>query len=86
MRISSPPFRHTCHYGTDIDSPENLIANNMSIDEICRQIGADSLGYISIEGLKKACNKCRLDFCTGCFTGHKNMVSSCKQDLEEVRQ
>jgi len=70
MRISSPPFRHTCHYGTDIDSEENLIANKMSIDEICSKIGADSLGYISIEGLKKACGKCALPFCAACFTGN----------------
>jgi len=70
MRISSPPFRHTCHYGTDIDSEENLIANNMSLDDICKKIGADSLGYISIEGLKNACKKCALSFCTACFTGN----------------
>ena len=70
MRISSPPFKHTCHYGTDIDSKENLIANKMSLDEICRQIGADSLGYISMEGLIKACGKCALPFCTACFTGN----------------
>lgn len=69
LRISSPPFRHTCHFGTDIDSEENLIANRMDLDEICRAIGADSLGYISIEGLKKACSGCALPFCTGCFTG-----------------
>jgi amidophosphoribosyltransferase len=68
MRVSSPPFRHTCHYGTDIDSEENLIANRMSLDEVCRIIGADSLGYISIEGLKKACEKCNLPFCTACFS------------------
>lgn len=71
MRISSPPFRHTCHYGTDIDSEENLIANRMSLDDICRKIGADSLGYISIEGLKKACNACTLPFCTACFSGNE---------------
>lgn len=70
VRISSPPFRHTCYYGTDIDSEENLIANQMDIDEIRRKIGADSLGYISIEGLKRACAKCMLPFCTSCFTGH----------------
>ena len=70
MRISSPPFRHTCHYGTDIDSEENLIANKMSLDEICGKIGADSLGYISIDGLKNACKKCALSFCTACFTGN----------------
>jgi amidophosphoribosyltransferase len=80
MRISSPPFRHTCHYGTDIDSEENLIANKMSIDEICRKIGADSLGYISIDGLKKACNKCALPFCTACFSG----TGSASRDSKDV--
>jgi len=69
MRVSSPPFRHTCHYGTDIDSEENLIANKMSLEGIRAKIGADSLGYISIEGLKRACGGCALDFCTACFTG-----------------
>ena len=67
MRVSSPPFRHTCHYGTDIDNEENLIANKMTADEICHKIGADSLGYISIEGLKNACAQCTLPFCTDCF-------------------
>ena len=70
MRISSPPFKHTCHFGTDIDNEENLIANKMTLDEICRKIGADSLGYISINGLKKACSKCASPFCTACFTGN----------------
>ncbi len=69
MRISSPPFLYTCHYGTDIDDEKNLIANNMSVDEICEKIGADSLGYISIDGLKQACKSCNLSFCTDCFTG-----------------
>ena len=69
MRISSPPFLHTCHFGTDIDKEENLIANNMSIEEIRQQIGADTLEFISIEGLKEACSKSDMPFCTGCFTG-----------------
>ncbi len=69
MRVSSPPFRHTCHYGTDIDCEENLIANKMSLEDIRAKIGADSLGYISIDGLKRACGGCLLDFCTACFTG-----------------
>lgn len=73
MRISSPPFRFTCYYGTDIGSEENLIANHLSIDEICEKIGADSLGYISAEGLQNACRKCALPFCTGCFTGHSSI-------------
>ncbi|MCL2199385.1 MAG: amidophosphoribosyltransferase [Defluviitaleaceae bacterium] len=67
MRLASPPFRHVCNYGTDIDKEENLIANKMSIEEIRQAIGADSLGYISIKGLKRACAKCNLDYCTACF-------------------
>ena len=82
MRISSPPFRHTCHYGTDIDNEENLIANKMSINEIGRKIGADSLGYISTEGLKQACAGCTLDFCTACFSGNGESVRA-KKDVFE---
>jgi len=82
MRISSPPFRHTCHYGTDIDSEENLIANNMALEEICQKIGADSLGYISIDALKNACKKCALSFCTACFTGNKEEQFSRKNVFE----
>ncbi|MGN1100235.1 MAG: amidophosphoribosyltransferase, partial [Christensenellales bacterium] len=69
MRISSPPFLHTCYFGTDIGSEKNLIANNHPISEVKDIIGADSLGYISVEGLKEACGDCSLPFCVGCFTG-----------------
>ncbi|HBQ64565.1 MAG TPA: amidophosphoribosyltransferase [Clostridiales bacterium] len=70
MRISSPPFRYSCHFGTDIDDEKNLIANHMSIEAVQRKIGADSLGYISVQGLKAACSRCALPFCTRCFTGY----------------
>lgn len=83
FRVSSPPFKHTCLYGTDIDSEDNLIANNMTIDEICKKIGTDSLGYISIEGLKDACKNAGLNFCTKCFTGDTNEYKSRKNDLEK---
>ena len=69
MRISSPPFRHACHFGTDIDDEKALIANNMTIEEVARHIGADSLGYISPAGLKTACVHGSLPLCMGCFTG-----------------
>ena len=69
MRISSPPFIHTCYFGTDIGSEKNLIANQQSVAEICRSIGADSLGYISVDGLMEACAGCGVELCTGCFTG-----------------
>ncbi len=82
MRISSPPFRHTCHYGTDIDSEENLIANQMDLEAICRRIGADSLGYISLKGMKTACAKCAQPFCTACFTGN-GMNEQTKKDIFE---
>jgi amidophosphoribosyltransferase len=75
MRVSSPPFRYTCNYGTDIDSEENLIANKMEIESICKKIGANSLGYISIEGLRSACTKSKQNFCTKCFTGNETCQS-----------
>jgi len=71
LRISSPPTRFTCNYGTDIGDVENLIANQMSIDEICKTVGADSLCYISLEGMKEACGRCSVPFCDNCFTGNE---------------
>ena len=67
MRISSPPVKYACHYGIDTKSEDDLIANKMSISEICEEINADSLGYISINGLKEACGGCSLALCAHCF-------------------
>jgi len=67
MRVSSPPFVYTCHHGTDIGDEKNLIANKLSLEQIRVKIGADSLGYISLSGLKIACEGCKLNFCTYCF-------------------
>ena len=85
MRISSPPFRHTCHFGTDIDSEENLIANRMSVEEIAKHIGADSLGFISTQGVTEACRESARRFCTGCFTGDYPIAVGChrKEQFEE---
>lgn len=66
MRISSPPFLNPCYYGTDVDTKENLIANNHSIEEITEIIGADSLGYLNIED---AANLADGDHCLACFNG-----------------
>lgn len=85
MRVSSPPFRHTCHFGTDIDDEANLIANQITVEELMKRIGADSLGFISVEGLKEACTGCQVDFCTGCFTGDYPMeVGSHTKDQFET--
>lgn len=69
VRISSPPFISPCFFGIDIDSKENLIACQMSLDQICESIGADSLEYLSVENVKKLAGISHCDFCTGCFTG-----------------
>ena len=69
VRVSAPPFRHPCYFGTDIDSAEHLIANNHSIPDICKIIGADSLGYLSEESVLHLADGCPLDFCAACFNG-----------------
>ena len=67
LRISSPPFLHPCYYGTDIDSEDHLIACRYSIDEICRMVGADSLGYLPVEQLQTLTGNS--GFCGACFHG-----------------
>ena len=68
VRVSAPPFISPCYFGTDIDSKQNLIACQMNLEEICKSIGADSLGYLSVDGVKKMASDADCDFCTGCFT------------------
>ncbi|MDR3318364.1 MAG: amidophosphoribosyltransferase [Clostridiales bacterium] len=82
MRVSSPPFKFACHYGTDIDSTENLIANKMSIDQIRQKIDVDSLGYISIKSLKTACSASNMEFCVKCFAGGNEADGILKDNLE----
>lgn len=86
MRISSPPFAHTCHYGTDIGDEKNLIINQkgMNVEKIAEKIGVDSLGYISLDGLKTSCEGCSLDFCTKCFTGNGDLKTQAKDELERT--
>jgi len=69
LRISSPPFINPCYFGTDISSRENLISCNMSKPEICKYLGADSLGFLSIEHVPKIALNPKCSFCDGCFTG-----------------
>lgn len=68
VRISSPPFLYPCYYGTDVPSNRELIACSHSCEEICQQIGADSLGYLKIEDLPKMTET--LPLCKACFDGH----------------
>ena len=67
LRVSSPPFRNPCYYGTDIDSRDKLIACRYSVPEICKFVGADSLGYLELEDLAQMLGS--KDFCHACFSG-----------------
>jgi len=68
FRIGSPPVTHPCFYGIDTPSRRELIGALKSPDEIREYLGADSIGYLSLEGLK-ACERDGTQFCSACFTG-----------------
>ena len=82
FRASSPKFLYPCYFGTDVDSQKNLIAANYTTEEITQQIGVDSLGFLSIESVKKIAEGCKLDFCVGCFTG-EYPVEPPKREFED---
>jgi amidophosphoribosyltransferase len=91
MRISSPPTTHSCFYGIDTPDSEKLLAHNKSVADICAFIGADSLAYISQDGLYKAVgeesgrNAKLPQYCDACFTGDyaveltDNLEGACAQ-------
>jgi amidophosphoribosyltransferase len=69
VRISCPPTISPCYYGVDTPTREELIASSNTPEEICKFLGADSLGYLSMTGLKQAVNDTEGRFCTSCYTG-----------------
>ena len=69
VRISSPPFLHPCYFGTDIPSDDQLIAHDHTVDQICKYIGADSLGYLDVTRLSELIDG-KTDYCDACFTGN----------------
>lgn len=69
MRISSPPTSYPCYYGIDTPNRKELISSSHTNDEICRYITADSLGYLSEEGLINSVGEGNSNFCKSCFTG-----------------
>lgn len=68
VRISSPPFMYPCYFGTDVPSSDQLIAFNYSEDEICKGMGADSLGYLSLDRLGELIDGDE-GYCNACFSG-----------------
>lgn len=83
MRISCPPTISPCFYGVDTPRKKELIAANNSVEQIRQYVGADSLAYLSLDGLKKACRDGeKTTYCTACYTGRypTNLV-----DVEEIQ-
>jgi len=69
LRISCPPHRYACYYGIDFPDPEKLLANQYSQEELCAYLGADSVGYLDVEGMVRATRLPKESFCLACFTG-----------------
>lgn len=69
LRISSPPIKHPCHYGVDMNTREEMVAHERSVEEIAEEIGADSLAYLSLEGVYEAVGTPRERHCDACFSG-----------------
>ena len=69
VRVGSPPVIAPCYYGVDMNSRDQFVANGRSVEDICKVIGADSLGYISVKGLIEAIGKPEGDLCLACISG-----------------
>jgi len=69
LRVSAPPIRHPCHYGIDMSTREEMVAHGRDVPEIARELGADSLAYLSIDGVYEAIGTPRNVHCDACFTG-----------------
>lgn len=69
VRISAPPVKFPCYYGIDFASQDELIASKVDVEAIRKQLGADSLGYISVDAMVESTGQADQDLCTACFTG-----------------
>ena len=69
LRISSPPIKHPCHYGIDMSTREEMIAHGRTVEEVSTLLGADSLHYLSLEGVYEAVRGDRGSHCDACFSG-----------------
>jgi len=84
LRISSPPTAFPCHYGIDTPTREQLIASNHSVEEIAAHVGADSLSYLSLDGLLKCFSGDRESYCTACWTGQYRVAQDERQNQQEL--
>jgi amidophosphoribosyltransferase len=79
LRITSPPIKHPCYLGVDMATYDELIAANYTVEEIRQRTDADSLGYLSLEGLLAATGRDRSEMCLGCLTGEYPSVPATHQ-------
>ena len=86
FRVSAPPLTHPCFYGIDIPTRKELVASTHSVDEIRQFIGADTLGYLSLEGLLKAVPHQPEEYCTACFSGEYRIPPEGKHMKEILEQ
>jgi len=84
VRVLSPPIKHPCYLGVDMATYDELIAANYSVEQIRQKIDADTLGYLSLEGLIRATGRKREEMCLGCLTGTYPNVPSTHQPREAV--
>ena len=76
MRITAPPIRHPSHYGIDMSTREEMIAHERSEADIAAELGADSLAYLSLEGVYEAIRGSRATHCDACFSGEYPLAGS----------
>jgi amidophosphoribosyltransferase len=76
MRICAPPIRHPCHYGIDMSTREEMIAHGRNVEQIAAELGADSLAYLSLEGVYEALGASRDTHCDACFSGDYPLAGS----------
>ena len=86
VRLSSPPFTNVCYFGTDVSKRETLIAANHTVDEICKIIGADSIGYLPLEACDKIAVGSKCEFCKGCFTGEYPIEPPVRKHINKYDQ
>jgi len=83
MRISAPPIRHPCHYGIDMSTREEMIAHNRTEAEVAAELGADSLAYLSLDGVYEAIGGTRETHCDACFSGTYPLTGTSAKDAFE---
>ncbi|MEZ4505916.1 MAG: amidophosphoribosyltransferase [Thermomicrobiales bacterium] len=84
MRVHAPPMMWPCYLGVDLARREELIAARMTVEEIGKHIGADSIGYLSLEGLLRAIDAPGGGFCTGCLTGNYPIPVQLEMDMNKL--